>query len=87
MYGLSATLKNAITIDRGRVVESNFNNFDMLRMDEAPTVEVHLVQSAERPTGAGEATNPTIVPAVINAIFAATGRRVRSLPVKPADLT
>src|SRR4029079_17592888 len=64
VYGLSATLKGSITIDRGRVRETNFNQHDMMRMDEAPVVEVHLVQSTERPTGAGEATNPTIVPAV-----------------------
>jgi isoquinoline 1-oxidoreductase beta subunit len=86
IYGLSATLKGSITIDRGRVRESNFNQHDMMRMDEAPVVEVHLVPSTERPTGAGEATNPTIVPAVVNAIFAATGKRIRSLPVKPTDL-
>ena len=84
IYGLSATLKGAITIDRGRVQQSNFPTFDMLRMDEAPVVDVHLVDSAERPTGAGEATNPTTVPAVTNAIFAATGRRIRKLPVSLA---
>jgi len=56
-------------------------------MDEVPVVEVYLVESTERPSGAGEATNPTVVPAVINAIFAATGKRIRTLPVKPADLT
>lgn len=86
IYGLSATLKGAITIDRGRVQQANFNTFDMLRMDEAPVVEVHLVPSTERPTGAGEASNPTVVPAVVNAIYAATGRRLRTLPVRPADL-
>lgn len=86
IYGLSATLKGAITIERGRVKETNFNTHDMLRMDEAPVVDVHLIESGERPTGAGEVTNPATVPAVINAIFAATGRRIRTLPVKPADL-
>jgi isoquinoline 1-oxidoreductase subunit beta len=86
IYGLSATLKGAITIERGRVRESNFNQHDMLRMDEAPVVDVHLVESSAPPTGAGEATNPTVVPAVINAIFAATGKRIRSLPVKATDL-
>ena len=86
IYGLSATIKGEITIEKGRVQQSNFNNFDMVRMDEAPVVEVHLVPSTERPTGAGEAANPTIVPAVVNAIFAATGKRLRKLPVRPADL-
>jgi isoquinoline 1-oxidoreductase beta subunit len=85
IYGLSATLKGQITIERGRVKETNFNTHDMLRFDEAPVVEVHLVESRERPTGAGEATNPATVPAVINAVYAATGKRIRSLPVKPAD--
>jgi isoquinoline 1-oxidoreductase beta subunit len=55
-------------------------------MNEAPAVEVHLVSSTERPTGAGEASNPTIVPAVINAVFAATGKRIRKLPVRASDL-
>jgi len=86
IYGLSAALKGQITIERGRVKESNFNQHDMMRMDEAPVVEIHLVESTARPTGAGEATNPTTVPAVVNAIFAATGKRIRSLPVKPSDL-
>jgi isoquinoline 1-oxidoreductase beta subunit len=58
----------------------------MMRMDEAPVVEVYLVPSTERPTGAGEATNPTVVPAVVNAIYAATGRRIRTLPVANAQL-
>jgi CO/xanthine dehydrogenase Mo-binding subunit len=58
IYGLSATLKGQITIDRGRVKETNFNQHDMMRMDEVPVVEIHLVESTERPTGAGEATNP-----------------------------
>jgi isoquinoline 1-oxidoreductase beta subunit len=86
IYGLSATLKGEITIARGRVEQSNFNTHDMLRMDEAPSVDVHLVPSTERPTGAGEASNPAIVPAVVNAIFAATGKRIRKLPVRAADL-
>ena len=86
IYGLSATVKGQITIDRGRVKETNFNQHDMMRMDEVPAVEIHLVESTERPTGAGEATNPATVPAVINAIFAVTGKRVRTLPVKATDL-
>ena len=87
IYGLSATVKGQITIERGRVKESNFNQHDMMRMDEAPQVDIILVESTERPTGAGEATNPTTVPAVINAIYAATGKRIRTLPVKATDLT
>jgi isoquinoline 1-oxidoreductase beta subunit len=86
IYGLSATLKGQITIDRGRVKETNFNQHDMMRMDEVPVVEIHLVESTERPTGAGEATNPATVPAVINAIYAVTGKRLRTLPVKATYL-
>jgi isoquinoline 1-oxidoreductase beta subunit len=82
IYGLSAALKGEITIDRGRVQQANFNNHDVLRIDEAPVIEVHLVRSAEEPTGAGEAVNPTIVPAVANAVFAATGKPVRKLPIR-----
>jgi isoquinoline 1-oxidoreductase beta subunit len=86
IYGLSATLKGAIHIDRGRVVEANFNTMDMIRIDEAPEIEVHIMPSTEKPGGVGEATNPVIGPAVVNAIFAATGKRLRALPVKPSDL-
>ena len=86
IFGLSAALKGEITIDRGRVQQTNFNSYDMVRMDEAPVIDVHLVQSTERPTGAGEATNPTIGPAVANAIFAATGKRVRKLPIRLTEL-
>ncbi len=86
VYGLSATLKGQITIERGRVKESNFNQHDMMRMDEVPVVDVIIVESRERPSGAGEVTNPAIAPAVINAIYKASGKRIRTLPVKPADL-
>ena len=78
--------KDGITIDRGRVEQANFDTFDMIRMDEAPEVVVHLIPSTERPGGAGELTNPGTVPAVINAIYAATGKQIRSLPVRAADL-
>jgi len=86
VYGLSAALKGEITIDKGRVQQANFNNYDMLRIDETPVVEVHIVPSTENPGGIGEAGVPTIAPAVCNAIFAATGKRVRRLPVRTADL-
>ena len=87
VYGLSALLKGAITIDRGRVQQQNFNNYDVLRIDEMPVVEVHIVPSQERPGGIGEASTPSVVPAVMNAIYAATGKRIRKLPVRAADLT
>ena len=86
VYGLSAALKGAITIDRGRVQQSNFHEYDVLRMDEMPVVEVHIMPSQERPGGIGEASTPSIVPAVTNAVFAATGKRIRRLPIRKEDL-
>jgi isoquinoline 1-oxidoreductase beta subunit len=85
-YGLSAALKGAITIDRGRVQQSNFHEYDVLRIDEMPVVEVHIVPSQNPPGGIGEASTPSVVPAVTNAIFAATGKRIRKLPIRPEDL-
>jgi isoquinoline 1-oxidoreductase beta subunit len=82
VYGLTAALKGEITIDKGRVVQNNFNTYDMLRIDETPEVEVHIVESTANPGGIGEAGVPAIAPAVTNAIFAATGKRIRKLPVK-----
>jgi isoquinoline 1-oxidoreductase beta subunit len=86
VYGLSAALKGAITIVRGRVQQSNFHEYDVLRINEMPEVEVHIVPSQERPGGIGEASTPSIVPAVTNAVFAATGKRIRKLPIRPEDL-
>jgi len=91
IYALTATLKDAIIVERGRIVQSNFNNYDMLRMKEAPPIEVHIVPSQEKPTGIGEPTVPVIAPAVCNAIFDATKkwkaqRRIRRLPIRNEDL-
>ncbi len=86
VYGLTAALKGQITIDRGRVQQANFNQYDMLRIDEAPVVEVHMVASTQNPGGIGEAGVPAIAPAVCNAVFAATGKRVRRLPIRPENL-
>ncbi|MGC1089212.1 MAG: xanthine dehydrogenase family protein molybdopterin-binding subunit [Candidatus Acidiferrum sp.] len=92
IYALTATLKDAITVDHGRVVQSNFNDYQMLRMKEAPLIEVYLVDSDERPTGIGEPTVPVIAPAVCNAIFNASRNwkkavNIRRLPIRPEDLT
>ncbi len=87
VYGLTAALKNEITIAGGAVVQTNFNDFEMLRIDEMPVVEVHMVKSSEPPTGVGEPGVPPLAAAVANAIFAATGKRVRRLPIRPADLS
>ncbi len=86
VYGLSASLKGAITIDRGRVQQGNFNSYDVLRIDEMPRVDVHIVETDNNPGGIGEASVPPLAPAIANAIFAATGKRLRSLPIRPADL-
>lgn len=86
IWGLSAALKGEISLERGRVQQGNFDTYDVVRIDETPEIEVHLVPSHERPSGAGEATNPQILPAVANAIFAATGKRLRKLPVRTANL-
>jgi isoquinoline 1-oxidoreductase beta subunit len=85
-FGLAAALKGAITIDKGRVQQANFNTYDVLRIDEMPVVESYIVPSTETPGGAGEACVPAIAPAVTNAIFAATGKRIRKLPLKDTPL-
>ncbi len=82
-YGLSAALRGEITLERGRVREGNFDDYRPLRLDEMPAVEVHLVPSEEDPGGIGEPGLPPIAPAVANALFAATGRRFRSMPFRP----
>jgi isoquinoline 1-oxidoreductase beta subunit len=80
-FGLSAALGNEITIANGRVQQTNFNDFPSLRMSEAPRVEVHLVASGESPGGVGETGTSCVAAALCNAIYAASGRRVRTLPV------
>jgi len=86
VYGLTAALKGAITIDRGRVQQANFNTYDVIRIDEMPQIEVHIMPSTEAPGGIGEASVPGIAPAIANAVFAATGKRLRKLPMRSADL-
>jgi len=86
VYGLTAALKSAITIDKGRVEQSNFDNYEMMRIDETPVLEVHFVPSEAAPTGTGEPGLPPCAAAVMNAVFAATGKRVRRLPVQAEDL-
>jgi len=81
VFGLTAALKGAITIDKGRVQQGNFDDYEMLHMDEMPVVEVYIVPSNEAPGGVGEPGTPPIAPAVCNAIFAATGKRIRKLPI------
>ena len=85
IYGLSAALHGEITIEGGRVQQKNFDDYPVVRIDEAPTIEVHLVASTEKPTGIGEPGTPPVAPALANALFALTGKRVRRLPFKPGD--
>jgi isoquinoline 1-oxidoreductase beta subunit len=81
VFGITAALHGKITLKDGRVEQTNFDTYQMLRMNEAPAIEVHIVQSFEPPGGMGEAGTSAIVPAVANAIFAATGKRLRKMPV------
>lgn len=80
VMGLTAAYKSSINIQNGRVVENNFHNYKMLRIDECPEIEVHVIESTAAPEGAGEASLPTVAPAVTNAIFDLTKKRIRSLP-------
>jgi isoquinoline 1-oxidoreductase beta subunit len=81
IFGLSAALYGKITIKDGRVQQSNFHDYPVVRMNETPQVEVHIVPSGEKPSGVGEPGTPPIAPAVCNALFALTGKRIRSLPI------
>ena len=86
VFGLTAALKGQITIAKGRVEQSNFHDYEMLRLNETPKVEVYIVPSNEAPGGVGEPGTPPIAPAVCNAIFAATGKPIRRLPIRAEDL-
>ncbi|WP_085033161.1 xanthine dehydrogenase family protein molybdopterin-binding subunit [Ensifer aridi] len=86
LYGLTAALYGAITLKDGRVEQSNFDNYLPLRIEEAPHVATHIVPSAEPPGGIGEAATAAVFPAVTNAIFAATGKRLRTLPIDTNEL-
>jgi isoquinoline 1-oxidoreductase beta subunit len=86
IFGITAALYGEITLKNGRVEQANFDTYQILRLDEAPVVDVHIVNSAEAPGGMGEAGTSAIVPAVANAIFAATGKRLRRMPIDTAAL-
>src|SRR5215471_15106367 len=86
IFGITAALYGEITLKNGRVEQTNFDTYQILRMNEAPAIEVHIVQSSEPPGGMGEAGTSALVPAVANAIFAATGKRLRKMPVDTATL-
>lgn len=87
MDGISEALGQEITIERGRTVQSNFNDFHLLRIPQAPAVEVYWAETEFPPTGLGEPALPPVIPALCNAVFAATGKRVRALPLSKQDLS
>jgi isoquinoline 1-oxidoreductase beta subunit len=86
IFGITAALFGEITIKDGRVEQGNFDDYQMLRINQAPSIDVHLVKSTEPPGGVGEPGTSAVIPAVANAIFAATGKRVRKLPIDSAQL-
>ena len=86
VWGLTAALYGAITLDKGRVQQSNFHDYQMLRINEMPVVEVHIVPSTAAAGGVGEPGVPPLAPAVCNAIFAGTGKRIRKLPIRAEEL-
>jgi isoquinoline 1-oxidoreductase beta subunit len=83
-FGLSAALHSKLSFKEGRVQESNFHDYPVLRLNEMPQVQVHIVPSTERPGGIGETGVPPVAPAVANAVFALTGERLRELPLQPS---
>jgi isoquinoline 1-oxidoreductase beta subunit len=85
-FGLTAALRAEATLKDGRIQQSNFHDYPILQMNEMPLVEVHIVESSQGPTGMGEMGVPPIAPAVANAVFAATGKRIRHIPIQPEDL-
>jgi isoquinoline 1-oxidoreductase beta subunit len=86
VFGISGALWGEITLKNGRVEQSNFNNYRLLRINETPAIEVHLVRNGEKPGGIGEPGTAVTAPALANAVFAATGKRIRKLPLKPDKL-
>jgi CO/xanthine dehydrogenase Mo-binding subunit len=81
VFGLSAALHGEITLENGRAQQSNFNDYPVVRMNEAPAIDVHILPSSEHPSGVGEPGVPPIAAAVTGAIFALTGKRIRRLPI------
>jgi isoquinoline 1-oxidoreductase beta subunit len=86
IFGATAALFGEITLKNGRVEQSNFDTYQMVRMEDAPVIEIDVVKSAEPLGGMGETGTSAIVPAIANAVFAATGKRLRKMPIDPAAL-
>ncbi|OUT38169.1 MAG: hypothetical protein CBB66_05455 [bacterium TMED6] len=87
IFGLGATIKSEMTVKNGRVNEGNFDDYQVIRMDETPEVYVHIIENQEGPGGVGEPGLPPIAPAIANAVFAASGKRIRKLPILSKDLS
>jgi isoquinoline 1-oxidoreductase beta subunit len=81
IFGITAVLWGEITLDKGRVQQSNFDSYRIMRIDEAPKIEVEIIKSGENPGGIGEPGTSGLAPAVLNAVFAATGVRLRKTPI------
>jgi len=86
VYALTAALYGKITVERGAVQQSNFHDYPMMRINEMPVVETFILDSGAAPGGLGEPGVPPVAPALCNAIFALTGKRVRTLPIRPEEL-
>jgi isoquinoline 1-oxidoreductase beta subunit len=86
VFGLTAALYGEISFEKGRVKQRNFHDYPLLRINEMPVVEAHIVPSTGKMRGVGEPGVPSIAPAVANAVFAATGKRLRRLPIQASDL-
>jgi isoquinoline 1-oxidoreductase subunit beta len=84
--GLINTFRSKITLENGRIQQSNFNDFPLLRMNQMPEIKVVLLESGEKPGGMGETGVPLVAPAIANAVFALTGKRVRSLPLSDSNI-
>ena len=87
IFGLGATLHSEMTVRDGRVNESNYDDYPVVRFDDAPNIHVSIIPSKEEPGGVGEPGLPPIAPAIANAVFSATGKRVRKLPILPHHLS
>ena len=87
VYGLTAALYGEISVSNGAVSQSNFHDYEMVRIDQVPDIETHIINGGGSIGGAGEPGTPAVAPALANAIFSATGTRIRQLPIKNYDLT
>jgi CO/xanthine dehydrogenase Mo-binding subunit len=86
VYGLTAALKGEITIKNGRVEQRHFNDYQMMRHNEMPQIDVYIVPSTEAPGGIGEPSTALAAGSLVNAVYAATGKRIYSLPIRPQQL-